>query len=210
MQLQGIFILLSPFFSTHSLSFIYLLSFTCQSLWPPFPTFVPLNPSLSLPLDHSPVLSQIPLPLISSMPASSWEHGFPKWDLLLRIGVKCSAFLQIPGKCRQNLSLGELSVILSLKIIILGVPIVAQWKQIWLVSMRTQVRSLASLSGLRIPHCHELWCRLKTDLALLWLWYRQAATVLIRPLAWELPYAMGAALKTNNNTNNNNNYCYYF
>ena len=26
-------------------------------------------------------------------------------------------------------------------------------------SMRTQVLSLASFSGLRIWHCHELWCR---------------------------------------------------
>ena len=39
-----------------------------------------------------------------------------------------------------------------------GVPVVAQQKQIWLTSMRTQVRSLASLSGLRIQCCHELWC----------------------------------------------------
>ena len=29
----------------------------------------------------------------------------------------------------------------------------------WLVAMRMQVPSLASLSGLRIWHCHELWCR---------------------------------------------------
>ena len=35
----------------------------------------------------------------------------------------------------------------------------AQWKQICLVSMRTQVRSLASLCGLGIWRCHELWCR---------------------------------------------------
>ena len=35
----------------------------------------------------------------------------------------------------------------------------AQQKQIRLVSMRKWVRSLASLSGLRIQHCHELWCR---------------------------------------------------
>ena len=28
--------------------------------------------------------------------------------------------------------------------------------------MRTQVRSLASISGLRIRHCGELWCRSKT------------------------------------------------
>jgi len=29
----------------------------------------------------------------------------------------------------------------------------------------------------------------------LWLWRRPLATVPIRPLAWEPPYAMGAALK---------------
>ena len=34
-----------------------------------------------------------------------------------------------------------------------------------------------------------------SDLALLWLRRRQAATAPIRPLAWELPYATGAALK---------------
>ena len=37
--------------------------------------------------------------------------------------------------------------------------------------------------------------RLGLDLALLWLWCRRAAVALIRLLAWELPYAMGAALK---------------
>ena len=40
-----------------------------------------------------------------------------------------------------------------------GVPIVAQQKQIWLASRRTQVPSLTLLSGLRIQHFHELWCR---------------------------------------------------
>ena len=38
-------------------------------------------------------------------------------------------------------------------------------------------------------------CRHGSDLALLWLWRRPAATVPIRPLAWEPPYAMGAALE---------------
>ena len=33
------------------------------------------------------------------------------------------------------------------------------------------------------------------DPALLWLWGRPAATALIQPLAWELPYAAGVALK---------------
>jgi len=36
-------------------------------------------------------------------------------------------------------------------------------------------------------------CRCGSDL--LWLWHRLAAVALIRPLAWELPYAAGAALK---------------
>ena len=34
-----------------------------------------------------------------------------------------------------------------------------------------------------------------SDLALLWLWCRPAATAPIGPLAWEPPYAAGAALK---------------
>ena len=34
------------------------------------------------------------------------------------------------------------------------------------------------------------------DLALLWLWCRPAVAALIQHLAWELPYAMGAAPKS--------------
>ena len=33
------------------------------------------------------------------------------------------------------------------------------------------------------------------DPALLWLWYRPAAIALMRPLAWEPPYATGTTLK---------------
>jgi len=33
------------------------------------------------------------------------------------------------------------------------------------------------------------------DPALLWLWCKLAATALIRPVAWEPPYAAGAALE---------------
>ena len=68
--------------------------------------------------------------------------------------------------------------------------------------MRLWVRSLASLSGLRIRHFHELWCDVAqilsccgSDPELLWLWHRLAATALIRLLAWEPPYAVGVALK---------------
>ena len=38
----------------------------------------------------------------------------------------------------------------------MGLPIMAQRKQIRLVSARMCVQSLASLRGLRIWHCHEL------------------------------------------------------
>ena len=36
---------------------------------------------------------------------------------------------------------------------------------------------------------------MRSDLALLWLWCRLAATAWIPPLAWEPPYAPGAAVK---------------
>jgi len=40
-----------------------------------------------------------------------------------------------------------------------------------------------------VGHRHGL------DSSLLWLWCRPAAATLIQPLAWELPYAAGVALK---------------
>ena len=40
-----------------------------------------------------------------------------------------------------------------------------------------------------------------SDAELLQLWRRPAAVAAIRPLAWEFPYAMGAALKRQNNNN---------
>ena len=44
-------------------------------------------------------------------------------------------------------------------------------------------------------------CRCGSDLLLLWLWRKLAATALIRPLAWEPPYASGAALKKDKRQN---------
>ena len=49
-------------------------------------------------------------------------------------------------------------------------------------TLRRQVPSLASLSGLEIWHCHELWHRL-------------AAAAPTRPLSLEIPYAAGATLE---------------
>ena len=77
------------------------------------------------------------------------------------------------------------------------VPVMAQQKQIWLGTMRLQVQSLASLSGLRL----QCWvgcgvgCRCGSDLALLWFWCRLAATTPIIPLAQEYPCAASTALK---------------
>ena len=53
-----------------------------------------------------------------------------------------------------------------------GVPIIAQWKQIWRGTTRLRVRSLASLRGLRIQCCREMWGRLQT-----WLRSRVAVAV---------------------------------
>ena len=38
-------------------------------------------------------------------------------------------------------------------------------------------------------------CRGSSDLELLWLWRRPANAAPIGPLAWELPYTVGVALK---------------
>ena len=66
--------------------------------------------------------------------------------------------------------------------------------------MRFQGRSLALLSGISIRSCSVLWCRLQTRLrsdvavAVAVALGRPAATAPIRTLAWESPYATGAAL----------------
>ena len=56
-----------------------------------------------------------------------------------------------------------------------GVPVLAQWKQIRLGTMRLRVRSPTSLSRLRVRRC-GVGHRCSADLELLWLWHRLAAT----------------------------------
>ena len=47
--------------------------------------------------------------------------------------------------------------------------------------------------------------RLSLDPALLWLWHRLVAMAPIRPLAWESPYATGAALENAKRQKNQTN-----
>ena len=58
----------------------------------------------------------------------------------------------------------------------------------WLVNATRICEDATSIPGLdqwlKHPRCRELWCR-------------PAAILPIRSLAWELPYATGAALKSN-------------
>ena len=56
-------------------------------------------------------------------------------------------------------------------------------RQIQLVTTRLWIRSPASISGLKIWRCCELW-------------YRVAAVAPIQPLGWEPAYATGAGLKS--------------
>ena len=59
-----------------------------------------------------------------------------------------------------------------------SIPGLAQW-----------VKESGVAMSCAVGHRHN------SDPKLLWLWCRPAATALIRPLAWEPPYAKGAALK---------------
>ena len=83
----------------------------------------------------------------------------------------------------------------------MGVSLVAQWvKDSTLSLWGCGFWWLASLSGLRIWHCHKLKCRSQMAALIqcclcLWLWCRPAAAAPIWPLAWELPYATSVALK---------------
>ena len=72
------------------------------------------------------------------------------------------------------------------------IAVVAQRKQIRLGTLRLRVRCLASLSGLWIWHCCELWCGSQTRLGSC---MAVAGSCPLRPLAWEPPSCRGCGPK---------------
>ena len=74
-----------------------------------------------------------------------------------------------------------------------GVPVMAQWLTNPNRNHGLRAQSLALLSGLRTGRCLELWCRSKTHLGSHVAVTLAAATDLIRPLAWEPPWAAGSS-----------------
>ena len=87
----------------------------------------------------------------------------------------------VPALQRRHLSRCATAGMPSFPVLLIqelgGVPVVEQQKRMRRISMRMWVRSLASLSGLEIWRCCELWCRLQTrSRSYLRLWCRPAAT----------------------------------
>ena len=77
------------------------------------------------------------------------------------------------------------------------VPVVAQRVKDQCSLHEDVCQSLTSLNRLRIRHCHKLGIdhRCSSDPVLLLLWLRPAAGAPSEPIAQELLYAMGVAVK---------------
>ena len=71
----------------------------------------------------------------------------------------------------------------QLKKSICRLPVMAQWKNIELGTVRLRVGSLASTLGERLTVSCNVGRRHSLDPALLWLWHRLTAVALIGPLA---------------------------
>ena len=72
----------------------------------------------------------------------------------------------------------------------------------WVTNLTSVYKDMGSSPGLTqwVKDPVQPYCgvdhRRSLDPMLLWLWCRPAAAALVQPLAWELRYAMGTALKT--------------
>ena len=88
-----------------------------------------------------------------------------------------------------------------------GVPVISQW----LMNLTRNHEVVGLIPGLvqwvKDPSLPELCVgrRCSSDPTLLWLWHSPEATAPIRPLAWEPPYTMGAALEKDNQSINQSN-----
>ena len=131
-----------------------------------FPSFQsPLIPPPHLDLVLSPSVTPLLSPYSSSAPCGLHVFGLQPQSLISASPGQHSPFpppVVPPAQVRPYLVGLSQSRISSLKKPKCGAPVVAQWKRIRLGTMRLQVRSLASLSGLRIWRCRELSCGLQT------------------------------------------------
>ena len=124
-------------------------------------------------------------------------HRYSSDPMLLWLWCSLAAVAPVqPLAWELPYTTGILKIKIFLKNNKIGVPVMMQWKRIRLGTMKLWVRSLASLSGLRIPHCCDLWCRLQ-----LWLGSGMAVAVAgscssdLTP-SLGTPYAAGASLKS--------------
>ena len=121
------------------------------------------NSSITAELPHATLLVT-PISLPSTIP-NLWKpliyFSFPKICLFkntLEMGSEVHGFLKLDFFPCDPSKMWHISIVCS------GVPIMAQQKQIRLGTKRFRGQSLASLSGLRIWCCHELWCRSQMQL----------------------------------------------
>ena len=96
-----------------------------------------------------------------------------KPNVVCTFGIEYYSALKKEGNSDMCYNMSELSETLPLQkgrlcasiyMMYLGVSVVAQQKQIQLVTMGLWVPSMASLSGLRIWGRGELWCKSQTRL----------------------------------------------
>ena len=85
-------------------------------------------------------------------------YSRPKSHIILRNNKLLAMIMMIIRNCSLGFSFPDC---LGSHELTTGVLTVAPWLRSRLGTMRMQVRSLASLSELRIWHCRELWCRLQ-------------------------------------------------